>query len=239
MNTVKKAVVGAVWLAGFAKLIKHPRLDDDRYRSKGPLFLEVLQNAEMRVGLMRDFKEEYREVFARRPRRGRIDLDALGRLPVGTFGRAFAEEMKNQGRTLGENHGVEQADDGSDIGYVFAYIKETHDFWHTVTGFGVDVAGEMGVLAFGSAQVSVMPWPGIIAAFLLNMLMFNMDDRYRRMDAVARGWQLGRNAKPFFGFDWEKHFSTPLVELREKLGLPADPGSTTRTSLRANQAMVA
>jgi ubiquinone biosynthesis protein Coq4 len=32
-----------------------------------------------------------------------------------------------------------------------------------------------------------------------------------------RGWALGKRAKPFFGFDWAKHWSSPLADVRKML----------------------
>ena len=239
MNVLEKISIGAIGAAGFVKLVKEPRLDDARLRKRGPRIQKLIQKSEMRSALMRAFVEDpaHRELFARRPRRGRVDIDELERLPVGSLGRAFAENVRTRG--FDPNLGADEADDGTEISYLMANMKETHDLWHLVTGFDTDVAGEMGLSAFGFAQVYVTPAPLILSAFILNTFLYRMDERYRRMDALTRGWQLGRTAKPLLGFDWKSHFSTPLAEVREKLGLPADPGSAIGTSIRANQTMTA
>src|SRR5688572_27943244 len=36
---------------------------------------------------------------------------------------------------------------------------------------------------------------------------------------MARGWQLGRQARTFFGTDWKQLWTTPLSEVRAMLGL--------------------
>ena len=34
-----------------------------------------------------------------------------------------------------------------------------------------------------------------------------------------RRWALGKQSKPYFGFEWAKHWGTPLTEVRKLLGV--------------------
>jgi hypothetical protein len=43
------------------------------------------------------------------------------------------------------------------------------------------------------------------------------------MTQIARGWLLGRQARPLFGTDWKQLWATPLSEVRTRLGL--EPGA--------------
>jgi ubiquinone biosynthesis protein Coq4 len=89
--------------------------------------------------------------------------------------------------------------------------------WHAVTGFATDLAGELGLQAFYAAQI-----PGglplvLLAMGCLNTAIFSMNDRERRFDAIARGWQMGKNARPLFGVRWGDLWERPLAEARAEL----------------------
>jgi ubiquinone biosynthesis protein Coq4 len=53
-----------------------------------------------------------------------------------------------------------------------------------------------------------------------------MDDRERRFDAIARGWEMGRRARPLFGTRWDAMWRTPMAEVRRSLGV--EPYGETR-----------
>jgi len=152
--------------------------------------------------------------LAERPRL-RVDLSSLRALPEGTLGRAFAENMIAQGL---DPAAIPTLPSDSENEFVQAHLYETHDVWHAVTGFGTDVAGELGLQAFYMAQLVGRLPTALLAAGLINTLLFKHDDRVARMDAIARGWQLGRRARPLFGVRWDQLWLTPLDEVRRDLG---------------------
>ena len=39
------------------------------------------------------------------------------------------------------------------------------------------------------------------------------------MDAITRGWTLGRSAAPLFGVRWDEHWERPLAAVQAELGL--------------------
>ena len=155
-----------------------------------------------------------------RPRLPPLALEELARLPAGSLGRTFADEMRARGLDPAALPRMEAHDE---IGYFPAHLYETHDLWHTVTGFETDVAGELGLQAFYAAQLGgPLPY-AILSAGLLNTVISGMDDRDRRLDAVGRGWLLGRRARPLFGVRWAEHLARPLSEVRASLGQPEEP----------------
>ena len=88
--------------------------------------------------------------------------------------------------------------------FIRAHLYETHDVWHAVTGFGADVAGELGLQAFYGAQApSTLPL-FLLAMGFLNTAIYSPDERERRIDAIARGWEMGRNAQALFGVRWDE-----------------------------------
>lgn len=163
---------------------------------------------------------DVREAIARKPELGHIDVDALEELPVGTLGHAFAGYLRSHGFDVGDIT-PDPNDEGTDADYAVNHLRATHDIWHTVTGFGTDVAGELGLQAFYLAQIQG-PVPLILlAGGLLNGLRQGPDEVARRMDLIAAGWRLGRAARPLFGVDWAARWDRPLTEIRSELALAA------------------
>ncbi len=158
-------------------------------------------------------------VLRERPRLGRVDLDELGELAPGTLGRAYAEFMRERG-IVHEN--LLLIDGERELDFVRNHLRETHDIWHVATGFDTDVAGELGLQAFYLAQFSG-PLPVLLLAVgMINTLFRAMSDSDRRMQAIARGWLLGRRAHPLFGTRWADHWARPLKDLRGELGIDVE-----------------
>jgi len=151
-----------------------------------------------------------------RPRLGRLDLDALAALPAGTVGHAYAEFMTSRGL---RHEDLELVEGESDFDWVRNHLRETHDLWHVLTGFDTDVAGELGAQAVYLAQLA-SPLPTLLLTVgMLNTLLRAMDDSTRRIEAIARGWLIGKRARPIFGLDWRAWLDRPLDELRRELGI--------------------
>jgi ubiquinone biosynthesis protein Coq4 len=169
-----------------------------------------------------------------RPRLGPLDLPSLRRLPPNTFGRAFVDHLDGNG--LDPNAlPTRPADD--EATYVQAHLFETHDVWHALTGFGADVAGELGLQAFYLAQFPARLSAAILSAGLANTMLFAFDDRDRRMDAIVRGWTLGRRARSVLGVDWSKLWTADLGDVRRSFGVDVD--GVDHAPLRAEGARAA
>jgi len=148
-----------------------------------------------------------------------VDLPALSRLPPGTLGRTYADFMKANSLVPDALPRLPAKDDGE---FLRAHLYETHDMWHAITGFDSDIAGELGLQGFYSAQIDGPLAPAILAAGLLNTALFAMDERTARLDAIARGWEGGRRAKPLFGYDYASSWAKPIADVRRELGIPAE-----------------
>jgi ubiquinone biosynthesis protein Coq4 len=146
----------------------------------------------------------------------RLAVDALSLLPDGTLGRAFADFLKENKL---DPAAIPRLSATSDVDYFSAHLYETHDLWHVLTGFGVDVAGELGLQAFYATQ-----FPGglplvILAAGFFNTLLQGADDHEARVAEIARGFALGRRAKLLFGVAWGEHWARPLSDVRADFAL--------------------
>lgn len=158
-----------------------------------------------------------RAAMAERPRVD-LDLPRLRQLADGTFGREAARFLDARGLDPADLP-RRPADDGP--AWVRAHLYETHDLWHVVTGFDTDVAGELGLQAFYLAQFPARLAAAILAIGFINTFLYAFDERDARTDAIARGWQLGKAARPFLAVRWADLWTLPLAEVRARLGVTA------------------
>ncbi|GAB4560545.1 MAG: hypothetical protein Tsb0020_07340 [Haliangiales bacterium] len=145
-----------------------------------------------------------------------IDPDALATLPLGTLGRTYADWMRQRGlspRSLREKSG------DNELARLRNHAVVTHDIWHVVTGFDTDVAGEAGLQAFYLAQNGGGIPLALMSAIMLNTLIYAVEDGDRRMNAIVRGWTLGKRCQPLFGTDWTELWETPLDDVRSQFAI--------------------
>nr|WP_093520298.1 Coq4 family protein [Stigmatella erecta] len=175
-------------------------------------------------------------VLQERPRLGRIDMEALGRLPEGTLGRTFADHLRECGLDPDLLRVLEAPDAAS---YVKAHLFETHDLWHVVTGFLPTPEGELGLQSFYFAQNGSRVSMGVFVAGLCFTFLRNFHLCEVAMPQVVRGWLLGRRAKLLFGTDWKTLLNTPLEQVRDFFGLELDRvDDILRESERARPSLV-
>jgi ubiquinone biosynthesis protein COQ4 len=106
------------------------------------------------------------------------------------------------------------------ISYLLLRLRQTHDLWHVVTGFGTDVPNEIGIKTFELAQTrrpvaGVLVTGGFIKCFLQTPEQVNT-----MLACITRGYSLGLTAKPFLAQKWEDHWDKPLAEWQAELGIP-------------------
>jgi ubiquinone biosynthesis protein Coq4 len=185
------------------------KLTDGLDPTKHPEGRKMMARPEVRRGLEQGLKVP------------RIDLKALRALPEGTLGRAVAAFFDAQGfdpAVLFHTPMTAQ----SDFQRFKQHMERSHDIWHVVTGFGTDVPGELGLQAFGIAQLG-----SSLGYILLSAGMFHMisDSTLGEpmMEEIVRGWRLGKSAKSLFGADWEALFPLPLADVRAMFGIAAAP----------------
>lgn len=153
--------------------------------------------------------------LAERPR-VRLVLAELRALPAGTLGHSYAELMIANGLDPADIPTLAAPDE---LSYLRAHLYETHDLWHVATGFATDVPGELGLQAFYAAQLPGKLPTAILAAGMLNTLLFAFDQRDARLREIARGWLIGRRSRPLFGARWNELLPLPLDAARARLGL--------------------
>lgn len=125
-----------------------------------------------------------------------INLETLRQLPEGTLGREVA-------RFLDENN-LDPFNSGD-------WIQRTHDVWHVLTGLSPSEEDELILQSFTRAQV-FRPSSAILVLAGLLIGKCNFSD-------IIQGIQHGKLAESLLDWDIESDWATPLVEVRQKLGI--------------------
>lgn len=214
MLTANKFVKGARALRAWSTLVRDPSQLGRVFELRDSVADRAVME-KMAAHLERDPRGA--AALTGRPRLGVLSLGELSRLPDGSVGRAFADHMRRAGLDPAALPSLPSPDR---LSYLSAHLYETHDLWHVVTGFDVDVAGELGLQAFYLAQFPGLLSAAILSAGLLNTAIYAPEERVRRMDEITLGWQLGKGAQPLFGVDWAPLLQAPLVDVRRGLKLP-------------------
>jgi ubiquinone biosynthesis protein COQ4 len=154
------------------------------------------------------------EAIETRYRVNNRDLKSLAQCKKGSLGIAYLTHLEKSGISP-ESLAPPPVTD--DVSYVMAHLYETHDIWHTVTGYGTSIADELGLASFGAAQLPSQFEYLLLAGGILNTVFYQFDERDERMTAIAEGWVMGKKAKPLFGLKWTELWNTPLATIRKNL----------------------
>lgn len=199
-------------LKGFVTLLRDPKATDSVFEIvEGFRETAAYRHALDRV---RSFPESDR-IIQERYVAPVPDLNVLSALPAGTLGRVYADHMTQLGLDPAFFPKIDAADD---ITFMMLRMRETHDIWHVVAGFTTDVAGELGLQAFGLAQTHNPLSIALIGGGLLRTLK-SADELDAIMTEVSRGWRMGRDGAPFFAQRWEEGWERPLADWRRTLGI--------------------
>jgi ubiquinone biosynthesis protein Coq4 len=158
-----------------------------------------------------------RAALARRLRIEIPPLPTLDRLPAGSLGFELAAVMKKRGL---DPANIPHPSSDTPERWIVAHLYDTHDIWHIVTGFDTDVEGEVGLVAFYLAQFPNPTHRALLAGAVTRLWLLEPDQTAVRLQAIATGWTVGRQARSLLGIDWNDLWATPLLEIRKSLGLP-------------------
>ena len=158
------------------------------------------------------------------------DRTMLEKLPQGSLGRkylAFVEEGQITADGLAEASEVnEDLIDEPGLRLYAERLRDQHDLWHTLTGYGRDTFGEACLLAFTYAQTRNRG-VGIIA--LVGMLKLSQELGAGVFKAIWKGFRDGQNAAWLPAQNWERLLNDPLQVVRKQLNI--NPPETYREIL--------
>lgn len=145
------------------------------------------------------------------------DLEQLLSYPQDSLGYHYAATMKQAGLQPDFYRTLNVEDDYS---YIALRMRQTHDIWHIVTGFGTDLAGELALQAFTLAQTRSPLAVAIVAASMMYALK-SASPLSPIIESLYQGWKMGENTEPFLAQKWEEDWEKPLAEWRADLKIEA------------------
>ena len=155
------------------------------------------------------------------------DRDALQRMPADSFARAYLSFTEASAITPEE---LAEADDQAkgyfppveeevdpDAEFLGLRIRDMHDLWHVLTGYGTDEAGEAANLSFTLSQL-----PNMGMAFLVFVAAWlgpkSLDFWWQRYLIAA--YRRGRATTAWLpAVHYEELLPLPLPEVRRRLGI--------------------
>lgn len=202
-----------ITLKGFVSLMRDPAQTDSVFDIEDGL--RHTKAAQLAVEYAKS-KPGVAEIFAERYIAPPPDIDALQKLPKDSLGYIYAEYLTTAGF---DPNFYRKAEIEDDITYMFMRLRQTHDIWHVVTGFGADVNAELGLKAFEIAQIHRTLAAMLIAGGLLRTLLKTPEMLDGLLEQIAIGYRMGAKAKPFMAQKWEEHWEKPLTQWRQELNL--------------------
>jgi ubiquinone biosynthesis protein COQ4 len=141
-----------------------------------------------------------------------VDYDKLRALPETTLGGAYVRYLdRNQldPDLFKPPPGLSKVPQ-----WVVTRIRQTHDVWHALTGYGPDVEGEVALQAFSYAQLRV-------PSALLIALVGTVVKVPRAAPKVWRAYVRGKKAAFLPVVRFEDHWERPLADVQTELGIDA------------------
>lgn len=182
---------------------------------------------------------EGRALFAKQPPvvQALTDRERLRKMPEGSLGRAYLAFVESEG--ISADGLVEASREGRitehvtspELAFLREYMRDTHDLWHTLTGYRGDIVGELSLLAFGFAQMGNL---GVGFLVVTGLLMSGLAGRpgakglvdprvYQNRDVVIGGFLRGLRARWVPTTDWLALLERPLAEVRRELAVGEAP----------------
>ena len=161
-----------------------------------------------------------------------MSMKYLRSLPSNTVGHAYASWLDREGVSPDTRDTVKYIDD-EECAYVMQRYRESHDFYHALTGLPIVREGEVALKAFEFAN-TLLPMTGL-STFAVTTL--KRAER-KRFFTIYMPWAVsnGLQAKEVINVYWEEQLDKDVDELRRDLGIeiPVDLRDIRRKE-RANR----
>ena len=154
-----------------------------------------------------------------------LDDDAtMSTYPAGTVGGDYfawrmAEGLSAEGLAQESRKGLDLSQ--IEMRHPYAWfgrrIRDVHDLWHILTGYGRDSLGESWLVAFYYAQTRGPGWALIAIGAAMNARRLGGGREHRA--AIWEGYQRGRKANWLLAEDYRAVLAEPVAAARTRLGL--------------------
>ncbi len=151
------------------------------------------------------------------------DPTQLAGFALGTVGARYrefvglrdlsADGLADESRKIGDP----DVDAAHPVAWYTRRLRDIHDIWHVLTGYGTDRLGELCILSLTHAQTKA---PGVLTVAIaggLDMVRINPKQPYAK--AIYEAWRIGRGADWLPAVDYGALLLEPLDVAREKLRL--------------------
>jgi ubiquinone biosynthesis protein COQ4 len=150
------------------------------------------------------------------------DRDGLRSLAPDSLGRAYLAFVESERLTadglVDASESTAGMIDNVNVARYAQRLRDSHDLWHTVTGYGRDGLGEVCLLGFTYAQTRN---PGLAVIAVAGALKYVRPVGWRALSALWHGYRAGRRAAWLPAADWEHLLTLPLDQVREALRVRA------------------
>lgn len=148
-----------------------------------------------------------------------IDVKYLRTLPANTVGRAFVDWLEREGVQQDSRIPVKYIHD-EECAYVMQRYRESHDFFHALTGLPIVQEGEVALKAFEFAN-TVLPMTGLAVGAVIRM---KPAERARFWETYLP-WAVtnGLKSKEVINVYWEEQLERDVAELRAELNIEKPP----------------
>jgi ubiquinone biosynthesis protein COQ4 len=141
-----------------------------------------------------------------------------------TVGGHYRQFVRSQGFTpegLAAESRKARGGEGAEVRHPIAWfgrrIRDTHDLWHILTGYGRDGLGELCLVAFSYAQTRSLGWAFIAVGGMLQG--FRIGQGRRTAAIVWQAYKHGRDAAWLPGQDFVALLGEPLEAARKRLNI--------------------
>ena len=168
-----------------------------------------------------------RRLLARRPRPNLNELlsdrEALESMPPGSFGQAYLDYLDD--RDMGSATYFLQAarlqEKAATLGWspdqlwFIERLANSHDLFHVLTGYGRDIAGEVGVISYTAGHFPILPLKLLLGYFMT--LKPSQPRDWTQF--VLRSYHHGTEATRLTCLDYEGLLPQPLDTVRKVCGI--------------------
>ncbi|KAG4305906.1 hypothetical protein PORY_000816 [Pneumocystis oryctolagi] len=149
-----------------------------------------------------------------------LDFQALRALPLHTVGRSYVDWMDTH-ELSPDTRGTVRYIDHAEWAYIVQRYRESHDFYHTLTGLPATLEGEVALKCFEFCHLKL---PVTFFSILAGATRLSAAAQ-QRLWTLYLPWALhnGQHAQTMLNVYWEEELATNIDVLRRRLGIRAAP----------------
>ncbi len=155
------------------------------------------------------------------------DRAFMAGLPIGSVGRAYVSFMAREKLSTQDlvRSSLEPRGFMIDIDHPYAWfgrrVRDVHDIWHVLTGYGREPLGELCLTAFSYPQTGALGWACITLGGMAALAV--RPGGGAALAAIVEAWLRGLRARWLMHEDYEQLLAEPLssARMRLRLGAPA------------------